>query len=493
MNILLTVLVAYSLLMIALGAVVSRGVRESNDFYVAGRGLGASYLAVTLIAANIGAGSTVGAAGLGYRDGLSAWWWVGSAGIGSLILALSVGPKIWTVAKEKNLLTVGDYLEHRFDRRVRLTAALFLWLGSLVILSGQLIAVAWILNVVAGVSKTVGCLLAAIVCTIYFTAGGLHSTVRVNLLQLCVKFIGFLFALAFAIHLSGGIGGLGEKLGAKVEGDNVDSYLSFFGAGGAAIARYMAALVPSFIISPGLLQKIFGARDTKSVRIGVGINAVVLLLFAIVPVAIGMIARGWLEPLGNRELAMPLVLSEVLPLWLGALLLAAIFSAEVSTADAVLFMLTTSLGKDFYKGILKPEATDRELLRFTRRAAVICGVGSALLALALETVIGALTVFYSIITAVFLLPMVFGLYSKRASARSVLISIGVTVGMLFLIELAPRVSAIGPLASALTYPVRVWGVPSLVVAIAAGLAAILIAVAFEKEPKQLAAAREGTG
>jgi SSS family solute:Na+ symporter len=350
-----------------------------------------------------------------------------------------------------------------------------------------LIAVAWILNVAAGVSKTVGCLLAALVCTLYFTAGGLHSTVRVNLLQLCVKFVGFILALAFAVHLSGGLAGLNEKLNAKVGAENADSYVSFFGAGGAAIARYIAALVPSFIISPGLLQKIFGARDEKSVRIGVGVNAMALLLFAIVPVAIGMIARGWLE-LSNRELAMPAVLGEILPLWLGALLLAAIFSAEVSTADAVLFMLTTSLGKDFYKGILKPEATDRELMLFTRRAAAICGLGSGLLAFLLETVTGALTVFYSIITAVFLLPIVSGLYSKRVSARSALISIAVTVGALFLIETAPRVPALESATGLLTYAVREWGVPSLVVAIFAGLAAMVVAVAFEKKSTRLAAA-----
>ncbi|HSE98823.1 MAG TPA: sodium:solute symporter family protein, partial [Blastocatellia bacterium] len=100
MNTYLIVLAGYSLLMIGLGAVASRSVRGTTDFFVAGRGLGAGYLAVTLIAANIGAGSTVGAAGLGYRDGLSAWWWVGSAAIGSLLLAAWVGPKIWGVARE---------------------------------------------------------------------------------------------------------------------------------------------------------------------------------------------------------------------------------------------------------------------------------------------------------------------------------------------------------------------------------------------------------
>src|SRR5438094_7948742 len=107
----LAILISYAVLMIALGALVSRRVHGSSDFFVAGRGLGAGLIFSTLLAANIGAGSTVGAAGLGYRDGLSAWWWVGSAGIGSVILALTVGPKIWSVAKEHNLYTVGDYLE----------------------------------------------------------------------------------------------------------------------------------------------------------------------------------------------------------------------------------------------------------------------------------------------------------------------------------------------------------------------------------------------
>ncbi|PYT08702.1 MAG: sodium:solute symporter, partial [Acidobacteria bacterium] len=132
----LLILVAYAVLMIVLGVVVSRRVRGSSDFFVAGRGLGAGLIFSTLLAANIGAGSTVGAAGLGYRDGMSAWWWVGSAGIGSVILALTAGPKIWRVAKEQNLYTVGDYLEFRYDRSVRGVMALLLWFGSLSILAG---------------------------------------------------------------------------------------------------------------------------------------------------------------------------------------------------------------------------------------------------------------------------------------------------------------------------------------------------------------------
>ncbi|HMV48001.1 MAG TPA: sodium:solute symporter family protein, partial [Blastocatellia bacterium] len=172
----LYILIGYSAVMIGLGVFWSRRVRASSDFFVAGRGLNAGLLFSTLLAANIGAGSTVGATGAGYREGLLASWWVGSAGLGSLILAFSVGPRIWRVARDNNLYTVGDYLEFRYDRRVRGVVALLLWCGALTLLAGQLIAVAWILNVAAGLSKPVGCLIGALVITLYFTSSGLLGT-----------------------------------------------------------------------------------------------------------------------------------------------------------------------------------------------------------------------------------------------------------------------------------------------------------------------------
>src|SRR5438093_11385649 len=110
----LLIIVIYSAAQIAFGLWIARRVRGSGDFFVAGRRLGPGLLFATLLAANIGAGSTVGATGLGYRDGLSAWWWVGSAAAGSLLLAFTVGPRVWRVARDGELRTVGDFLEHRY-------------------------------------------------------------------------------------------------------------------------------------------------------------------------------------------------------------------------------------------------------------------------------------------------------------------------------------------------------------------------------------------
>jgi len=84
----LALLVVYSAAQIALGLWIGRRVRTATDFFVAGRRLGPGLIFSTMLAANIGGGSTVGATGLGYRDGLAAVWWVGSAAVGSVALAM---------------------------------------------------------------------------------------------------------------------------------------------------------------------------------------------------------------------------------------------------------------------------------------------------------------------------------------------------------------------------------------------------------------------
>src|SRR5688572_8105103 len=131
-------LVLYAAGLVAAGAVVSRRVKGSADFFVAGRALPPRLVFVNLLAANIGAGSTVGATGLAYRYGASAWWWSGSAAIGCVVLGLVVAPRMHRLAATHGFFTVGDFLEWRYDRSVRGLVSLILCLGTLSILAGQL-------------------------------------------------------------------------------------------------------------------------------------------------------------------------------------------------------------------------------------------------------------------------------------------------------------------------------------------------------------------
>jgi SSS family solute:Na+ symporter len=462
LNLHLILLLAYSVFLILLGAGIGRLVKSTGVFFVAGRQLGPVLLFATLLAANIGAGSTVGAAGLGYRDGLSAWWWVGSAGIGSLVLAFWIGPRIWKVAAEHDLKTVGDFLELRYGSSVRGIVAALLWLGTLTILAGQLIALSFVLNVVAGIPKTAGCLIGGAVMTIYFAAGGLLTSAWVNLVQLVVMILGFALALPFSLSSVGGLGAVSEMGKGIGEG-----YLDFWQGGGSGWA-YVALLVPAFIISPGLLQKVYGARDVKAVKWGVGLNAAVLMIFACIPPLMGMIARVNHPELANHELALPTLLVYELPLALGALGLAAIFSAELSSADAILFMLSTSLSQDLYHRFVNPNAGDALVLKVSRLAAVGGGVLGVTLAIVVPTVIDALTIFYSLLSVSLFVPVLAGIFSRRGEVPEALAAVGGGVTVLLTIHLLTGGEGFG-----------IWS-PTLIGLVAAGLAFLLVLVARVK-------------
>src|SRR5437899_3665495 len=204
MNLHLVILLIYSLALMALGLWIGRRVRGAADFFVAGRSLGPGLVFSTMLAANIGAGSTVGATALGYANGLSAWWWVGSAGIGSIVLAVWIGPAMRRQADAHQLRTVGDYLEHRYGSSVRVLASGILLFGSLFILAGQLWAMGSIIEAVAGIPPWIGCAIGGAVITVYFAAGGLLTSARVNVIQLAVKLIGFSVAVPLAFEAVSG-------------------------------------------------------------------------------------------------------------------------------------------------------------------------------------------------------------------------------------------------------------------------------------------------
>jgi SSS family solute:Na+ symporter len=411
----LVIIIVYSIGQIALGVWVSRRMKGSSDFFVAGRALGPGLLFATFLAANIGSGSTIGATGLGYRDGIAAMWWVGSAGLGSLVLALSVGPRIRRLAAEHDLRTVGDFLEWRYDRRVRATVAALLWIGTVCILAGQLMGIAWILTVVIGTPKIAGCVLGALVITAYFAAGGLKSSAVVNVVQLTVKLVGFAIALPIVLRIVGGLEGLHAALPAPEMWNPWRN--------GPSGWIYIAMLGPNFVVSPGLLQKVYGARDDRTVRVGVGVNAIFLLVYALVPVLLGMSARVLHPGLADRELSLPMLFMHDLPFWVGALGLAAVFSAEVSASDAILFMLATSLSQDLYKRFVNPGASDRQIVAVARGASVFGAIAAVVVAMQSKNVVDALGFFYTLVGVSLFVPIIAGLYLRRPRALDALAAI----------------------------------------------------------------------
>lgn len=452
MTLSLALLLSYSAVLVGLGLWIGRRAR-TGDFFVAGRTLGPGLLFSTFLAANIGASSTVGATSLAYNEGLSAWWWNGSAGIGSLVLAFWVGPRMWREAMAHGDLTLGDFLERRYGRAMRGLVGVLIWLGTLSILAAQLLGVAAVLGIVGGYSMLTGCLVGALVTVAYFVAGGLLSSVWVNLVQLVVIIVGFTIATTAAVGSAGGWQALAAQAAPRMD---------FFASSGPASGwRLLFLLGPAFIVSPGLIQRAYAARDERAATRGIALNGVALLIFACAPAIIGMAARQLAPDLERPDLALPTLLSTALHPALGSLALAAVFSAEVSSADAVLFMLATSASRDLYRGFVNPAATERDVLRVARGAAIagaVCGVG---VAMAYGSVRAAVSVFYAILTVTLFVPVVGALVARRTGRTEGLASVVTGIAVLLLVHLLTGGRGYGIVSPALA------GVASSAVAFAA--------------------------
>jgi len=332
-------------------------VKTAADFFVAGRRLGPGLLFSTMLAANIGAGSTVGRrAWLSRRDRRLVVGWVGrhrlararihrrAAHLAGLVAARPAHggrlprPPLFAARERQR---VGAALgRHSRDPR------------------GQLIALAWVLNVVAGVPKTAGCLIGGLVMTTYFVAGGLLASAWINLLQLVVLLAGFALALPSALQDVGGWQGLGTAR-------------PRFPATGLGPERALRVDLPRHArprvrrlaraAAEGLR-----ARDERAVRLGVGANAVGLLLFAAVPPVLGMVSRVLHPGLANHELALPALLRYDVRRSSGA-------SAwpRCSPPRSARPTRSCSCGHvavaDLYKRFVNPGATDAQVLRWHER------------------------------------------------------------------------------------------------------------------------------
>jgi SSS family solute:Na+ symporter len=458
-NLHIAILVVYAASLMALGLWIGRRVRSSSDFFVASRQLGPGLIFSTMLAANIGAGSTVGATGIAYTYGVSAWWWVGSAAVGSAVLAFWVGPAMRRVAAAHELHTFGDYVEFRYSRGVRGLISALLWLGSIAILAAQLIAIGTILSAVAGVPFSLGCSIGGAVIVVYFAAGGLLTSARVNVVQLAVKLAGFAIALPLAVVAIGGWASVHSVHAAD------PGYWTFWRFDAPGVL-YLALLGPAFFLSPGLLQKVFGARDDRAVRIGVGLNALGLLLYAGAPVVLGIVARARFGDLADEKLALPMILIHGLPTLVGAIGLAAVFSAEVSAADAALFMLTTSLSQDLYRRFVHRSASDERVLFVARCTTVVSGALAVILAVASASIVAVLTIFYTLLTVTLFVPVIAGLYVARTRTVQVWAAILAGLASTLVIHLATNEHRLGfltPDLGGLLASIAVW-VVSLAIA-----------------------------
>ena len=403
----LIIIAVYFLCMIAIGVASRKKARGIDNFFVAGRKGSSLFITGSLLATIVGGSATVGMAGLGFTQGLTGAWWLLVGSIGLVVLGLFFAKKV----RKLRLYTLPQLVAQQYDGRTALAASVLIVIAWLGIIAGQIVAAGKILSVLGIGSPLLWMVLFTIVFIVYTILGGQHAIIRTDALQIGIIFAGVFGALALLLVRLGGLNGLKDCLSSEQFAFPLSSQ---FGA--MELIAFLLLVGLTYVVGPDMYSRLFCAKDDKTAKVSVFWAALLVIPLAFCITLIGMGASA-LFPQISPEQALPTVIKEVLSPLLGGIVLAALLSAVMSSADTTLLSASTILVMDVVRPF-KPSLSQEKILSLSRWGIVVLGLGSLILALTLKGVINALLFAYTMYTCGLVLPVIAGFYKNRLRVTS---------------------------------------------------------------------------
>jgi SSS family solute:Na+ symporter len=398
----LIIIAFYFLAMITIGLVSRRRARGADNFFVAGRKGSSPFITGSLLATIVGGSATVGMAGLGFTQGLTGMWWLLVGSVGLVVLGIFWAGKV----RKFGLYTLPELVEKQYDSRIALAASVLIVISWLGVIAGQIVASGKILSVLGIGSPVMWMIVFSAVFVTYTLLGGQYAVIRTDAFQIGIIFAGIFGGLALLMSRLGGWDGLQMSLASE---QFVFPLSSQFGGYELVLLLLLVGL--TYVVGPDIYSRLFCARDTKTARASVFWVALLIIPFAFSITLIGMGASA-LFPQISPEQAFPTVINEVLPPFVGVIVLAALLGAMMSSADTCLMTASTILAVDIV-GHFKPSLSQSQILSLSRWGIVVLGLCSLLLALTLKGVISALLFAYTVYTCGLILPVIVGFYRNK--------------------------------------------------------------------------------
>jgi SSS family solute:Na+ symporter len=399
----LVVIVAYFLGMITVGLVSRRQAKKADDFFVAGRQGSTLFITGSLLATIIGGSAIMVTTSRGFTWGLTGVWWLLAGSIGLVILGLFLARKV----RKFGLYTLPELIKEQYDGRVAMAASILIVIAWTGVIAAQIIAAGKIMAILGLGSPALWMVVFTAVFIVYTVLGGQHAIIRTDSLQTVIIFAGIFGVLALLLSRFGGLGGLWNSLPSK--------QLSFpvspqFGAYDLVSLLLLVGL--TYVVGPDMYSRLFCARDGRVARSSALWTALLMIPFALAITVIGMGASA-LYPQITPDQAFPMVIKEMLPPFLGGLVLAALLCAFMSSADTTLLSASTILTVDIVaRGW--PSLQQNKTLFLTRCGVMLLGIISLLLALFVHgDIYNAIFFAFSIFTAGVILPVIAGFYRNK--------------------------------------------------------------------------------
>lgn len=429
----------YLLAMIAIGFVAWRSTRSFDDYILGGRSLGSYVTALSAGASDMSGWLLLGLPGALYVGGLSEAW----LAIGLIIGAWCnwkyvAGPLRLYTERSGNALTLPDYFTHRFadtSKLLRILSALVILVFFAVYCASGIVAGARLFESVFGLPYAQALWWGGAATILYTLIGGFLAVSWTDTVQATLM----IFALVLTpivVLLSNG--GVTSSLALVAQVD--PARLQWVGAGGVVAVISAIAWGLGYFGQPHILARFMAADELQTIPKArrIGMTWMVLCLFG--AMAVGFFGIAYFAAHADQGAMVRenpervfIALAELLfnP-WIAGVLLSAILAAIMSTLSAQLLVCSSALTEDFYRGFLRPRASQRELVWFGR--AMVLSVALIAIAIARDPdsrVLGLVSYAWAGFGAAFGPVVLFSLFWKRMTRNGALA--GMIVGALTVI------------------------------------------------------------
>lgn len=385
-NIIIGTFAVYLGVILLLAWVAYRRTRSLSDFILGGRSLNSWVTALAAQASDMSGWLLMGLPGFAYLAGFEASWMVIGLLVGTWLNWKLVAQRLREATERYgDSLTLPDYFERRFgdrSRMLRLIAGAFVLFFFALYTSSGFVAGGKLFEALFGLPYVWALLLGGASIILYTFFGGFLAISWADVLQGSLMFFALLFVAAMGWHLAGGAGGIGSNLNA-LNPELLDPFSSAAGEniGWIGIASLLGWGL-GYAGQPHILARFMAIRDANQIgrarRIAMTWQTVVLFAALLIGVTgISVVDH----PLtgADAEKVFIFMAVELFPPVIAGICLSAILAAVMSTASAQLLVASSAFAEDFYKGLFRKEASQRELL-WTGRLAVL---GIAIVALLL--------------------------------------------------------------------------------------------------------------
>lgn len=437
---------AYAALIIGVGLWVSREkeghTKDSEDYFLAGKSLPWWAIGASLIASNISAEQFIGMSGSGFRLGLAIASYEWMAAVTLLVIAYFFLP----IYLEKGIFTMPQFLEKRFDGRVRTLLAVF-WL--LVYVFVNLTAVLYLgalaLEGIMGVPLFWGIAGLALFATVYSIYGGLEAVAWTDVVQVVVLIGGGLLTTVLALNAYADGGGVIAGF-SQLLSDIPERFDMILGPGDlsyqddAGVTQDAYQLLPGFGVLLGgmwvanlfywgcnqyIIQRALAGKSLKEAQRGLAFAGGLKLLLPLIVVIPGMVAFGLDAPIDKADQAYPWLLGTYIGPGLKGLAFAALAAAIVSSLASMMNSTATIFTIDLYKS-RNPDATETRLVTIGRTVAVVAITVAALMAYpllgAIDQAFQYIQEYTGFISPGVLAVFVMGLFWRKATANAALVT-----------------------------------------------------------------------